>query len=237
MFISFPNVCTVMIKALDFNEFCRLSIEIHAVDFDNRTYLTHNHEETKNLDDRKYIRWEKHMGDIHSIRDWILLVCFSWRYEATEGPRVNFIMREALFRNLHVDPLSLHTSMRNKQVEFNPYIYTLSNLYRLATKYPGGGFIQNTRSLFYGRHYSSLHRLMSLHGKLKVKIFLMFIVAENTRSVNICWLRVKFGEGVYDLDRGRSWWQKKKKHKPKQRNRRDGTWRNVEIRGGCSADF
>ena len=29
------------------------------------------------------------------------------------------------FRNLHVDPLSLHTSTRNKQVEFNPYIYTL----------------------------------------------------------------------------------------------------------------
>ena len=45
--------------------------------------------------------------------------------------------------------------------------------------------IQNTRSLFYGRHYSSLHRLMSLHGKLNVKIFLMFIVAENTGSVNI----------------------------------------------------
>ena len=40
--------------------------------------------------------------------------------------------------------------------------------------------IQNTRSLFYGRHYSSLHRLMSLHRKLNVKIFLMFIVAENT---------------------------------------------------------
>ena len=31
------------------------------------------------------------------IRDWILLVCFSWRYEATEVPRVNFVMREALF--------------------------------------------------------------------------------------------------------------------------------------------
>ena len=45
--------------------------------------------------------------------------------------------------------------------------------------------IQNTRSLFYGRHYSSLHRLMSLHRKLNVKIFLMFIVAENTGSVNI----------------------------------------------------
>ena len=39
--------------------------------------------------------WRKTMCDI--IRDWILLVCFSWRYEATEGPRVNFIMREALF--------------------------------------------------------------------------------------------------------------------------------------------
>ena len=45
--------------------------------------------------------------------------------------------------------------------------------------------IQNTRSLFYWSHYSSLHRLMSLHRKLNVKIFLMFIVAENNRSVNI----------------------------------------------------
>ena len=45
--------------------------------------------------------------------------------------------------------------------------------------------IENTRSLFYGRHYSSLHRLMLLHRKLNVKIFLMFIVAENTGSVNI----------------------------------------------------
>ena len=45
--------------------------------------------------------------------------------------------------------------------------------------------IQNTRSLFYGGHYSSLHRLMSLHGKMDVKIFLMFIIAENTRSANI----------------------------------------------------
>ena len=44
------------------------------------------------------------------------------------------------FRNLHVDPLSLHTFMRNKQVEFNPYIYTLittlSRLYRFGYEYP-----------------------------------------------------------------------------------------------------
>ena len=36
----------------------------------------------------------------------------------TEGPRVNFVMH--------------HTSMRNKQVEFNPYIYTLSKLSRFG---------------------------------------------------------------------------------------------------------
>ena len=51
------------------------------------------------------------------------------------GPRVNFVMREALFEIytlVYVDPLSLHTSMRNKQVEFNPYIYTLSKLYRFG---------------------------------------------------------------------------------------------------------
>ena len=46
--------------------------------------------------------------------------------------------------------------------------------------------IQNTWSLFYGRHYSSLHRLMPLHRKMDVKIFLLFIVAENIRSENIC---------------------------------------------------
>ena len=36
------------------------------------------------------------------------------------------------FRNLHVDPLSLHTSMRNKQVEFILY----QNCTVWATKYP-----------------------------------------------------------------------------------------------------
>ena len=97
------------------------------------------------------------------------------------GSTCKFRNARSAFRNLHVDPLSLHTSMRN------PYIYTwttLSNLYRFG--YEISVFlIQNTRSLFYGRHYSSLHRLMSLHGKLNAKIFLMFIVAENTGSVNI----------------------------------------------------
>ena len=73
--------------------------------------------------------------------------------------------------------------MRNKQVEFNPYIYTWSKLYRFGYEIS----VFNTKHLviILRRHYSSLHRLMSLHGKMDVKIFLMFIVAENTRSVNI----------------------------------------------------
>ena len=39
----------------------------------------------------------------------------------TEGPRVNFVMREALFE-IYNGSSVLHTSMRNKQVEFIPYI-------------------------------------------------------------------------------------------------------------------
>ena len=47
----------------------------------------------------------------------------------TEGPRVNFVMREALFE---IYTWIFHTSMRNKQVESNPYIYTLKNLSRFG---------------------------------------------------------------------------------------------------------
>ena len=47
------------------------------------------------------------------------------------GSMCKFRNARSVFRNLHVDPLSLHTSMRNKQVEFNPYIYTLTTLSKL----------------------------------------------------------------------------------------------------------
>ena len=47
----------------------------------------------------------------------------------TEGPRVNFVMRFSKFtRGSSV----FHTSMRNNRVESNPYIYTLSKLYRFG---------------------------------------------------------------------------------------------------------
>ena len=74
--------------------------------------------------------------------------------------------------------------MRNKQVEFNPYIYTYQNCPVLAMKYPflniQQGGIQNS-----GRSSRLITYRMLLHGKMDVKFFLMFIVAENTRRVNI----------------------------------------------------
>ena len=80
--------------------------------------------------------------------------------------------------------MKLHTSMRNKQVEFNPYTYTLSKLYRFGyeisvfnTKHP---VIILRASLFVDTpsHVASL--------KIEcVNFFLIFIVAENIGSVNI----------------------------------------------------
>ena len=118
------------------------------------------------------------------IRDWILLVCFSWRYEATEDQRVNFEKRITKFTRGTSVASYLHEKQTSRiqslYLYFNYFIkivlFWLRNIRFL---------IQNTRSLFYGCHYSPLHRLMSLQRKLNVKIFLMFIVAENTGSVNI----------------------------------------------------
>ena len=74
--------------------------------------------------------------------------------------------------------------MRNKQVEFNPYIYTLSKLLRFGYeisifKYTTGRYAEQPTEQ--PAHTSR----MFLHGKMDVNIFLMFIVAENTGSVNI----------------------------------------------------
>ena len=65
------------------------------------------------------------------------------------------------------------------------YIYTLSKLYRFGYeisvfKYTTGQYSEQPLEKL--AHTSRL----SLHGKMDVKIRLMFIVAENTRSVNIC---------------------------------------------------
>ena len=101
----------------------------------------------------------------------------------TEGPRVNFVMRNALFEiNTWILCLSYLHQKQTSRIQ-SLYLYFINIL---PFWLPNICFlIQNTRSLFYEGHYSSLHHLMSLHGKMDVKIFLMFIVAENTRSVNI----------------------------------------------------
>ena len=86
----------------------------------------------------------------------------------TEGPRVNFVMREAFI------PTGEKTSR----------IYTLSKLSRFGYeisvfKYTTGRYSEQPPEQ--PAHTSR----MFLHGKMDVKIFLMFIVAENTWSVNI----------------------------------------------------
>ena len=95
----------------------------------------------------------------------ILLVCFSWRYEATEGPRVNFVMRESLY------------------LYFNYFIKTvpfwLRNIRFFNTKHPVIILRASLISLFVvtPSHVAS--------SKIECQIFLMFIAAENTGSVNI----------------------------------------------------
>ena len=79
-----------------------------------------------------------------------------------------------------------HTSMRNKQVEFNPYIYTLSKLSRFG--YEISVFKYTTGYSEQPPEQPAHTSRQQFHGKMDVKIVLMFIVAENTGSVNI-----KFG--------------------------------------------
>ena len=49
------------------------------------------------------------------------------------GSTCKFRNARSAFRTLHVDPLSfIHPRETNKYIEFNPYIYTLSQLYRFG---------------------------------------------------------------------------------------------------------
>ena len=77
-----------------------------------------------------------------------------------------------------------HTSMRNKQVEVKPYIYSLSKLSRFGYeisvfKYTTGRYSEQPLE------QPAQRSRLSLHGKMDVKIFLMSIAAEITGSVNI----------------------------------------------------
>ena len=107
------------------------------------------------------------------------------------GSTCKFRNARSAFQNLHVDSSVasyLHEKQKSRIQSFYLYFNYMYFIKIVPFGYEKSGvffLIQNTPSLFYGRHYSSLHRLMSLHWKLNVKIFLMFIVTENTGSVNI----------------------------------------------------
>ena len=119
----------------------------------------------------------------YSIRDWILLVCFSWRYEATEGPRVNFVMREVRFE--------IYTWILCRFIppwETNKYnsilifiLYQNCTVFMvLPTKYPFFNtkhpFIILRASLFVvtPSHVASL--------KIECQFFLMFIVGPDCKA-------------------------------------------------------
>ena len=76
----------------------------------------------------------------------------------TEGPRVNFVIQSLYLYFIKI------------------VLFRLSNI---RFKYTTGRY---SDQLAEQRAHTSL---LSLFGKMDVKIFLIFIVAENTRSVNI----------------------------------------------------
>ena len=77
--------------------------------------------------------------------------------------------------------------MRNKQVEFNPYIYTLSKLscfgYEISFFLIHNKVVIRTATGTAGSYVTG-----TVSWKNGCQNFSMFIVAENTGSVNICYL-------------------------------------------------
>ena len=102
----------------------------------------------------------------------------------TEGPRVNFVMREALFEiYTWILCLSYLHEKQTRRIQ-SLYIYFIKIVSRFGYeisvfKYTTGRYSEQPPE-----QPANTSRL-SLHGKMDVKIFLMFIVAENTRSVNV----------------------------------------------------
>ena len=100
----------------------------------------------------------------------------------TEGPRVYFVMREALFE-IYTRILCLsypHEKLTSRIQSL--YLYFILSRFSFEIfffKYTTGRYSEQPPEQ--PAHTSR----MLLHGKMDVKIFLLFIVAENTGSVNI----------------------------------------------------
>ena len=80
------------------------------------------------LTDIDVCKHHTHKKEYLGIEFYLFVLMKVW---SDRGSTCKFRNARSAFRNLHVDPLSLHTFMRNKQVEFNPYIYTLTTLSKL----------------------------------------------------------------------------------------------------------
>ena len=100
----------------------------------------------------------------------------------TEGPRVNFVMGEALF-GIYTWILCL-SYLHEKQTSRIQSFYTLSKLSRFGYEISVFKYTTGRNSEQPPEQPPHTSRL-SLVGKMDVKFFLMFIVAENTGSVNI----------------------------------------------------
>ena len=108
----------------------------------------------------------------------------------TEGPRVNFVMREALFEiYTWILCLSYLHEIQTSRIQslYLPLYLLYQNFPALAMKI---SVFKYTTGLYseqpgrYSEQPAHTYRF-SLQGKMDVRISLRFIVAENTRSVNI----------------------------------------------------
>ena len=79
-------------------------------------------------------------------------------------------------RNLHVDPPVFNDTMRNKRVEFNPYIYTF---FKIVPFWLWN--IRFNRAVFRtAAGAAGSYATATVPWKMDIKLFLMFIVAETT---------------------------------------------------------
>ena len=153
-----------------------------------KTHLVLEVYQRTNTGIREYLVWRKLVEGlmillfifIKGLNSTCLFLMEVWM---TEGPRANFVMREALFE-IYTWILCL-SYLHEKQTSRIQYLY----LYFIKIV---PFWLWNIHFLIHNRRYSeqppeqpAYMSRMFRHGKMDVKIFLMFIVAENTGSVNV----------------------------------------------------
>ena len=122
------------------------------------------------------LRWIK--TDL--FRDWILLVCISWRYDYYRGSTCKFPNARSVVLSCwcHSDSTSV--------LLYFTYIYTLSKLSRFGYEISIFKYTAVSRAVFRTAAGAARSYVTYVSSwKNGCQFFLMFIVAENTESVNI----------------------------------------------------